>query len=49
MGAQANISDHQKFIFEGGYGRIFPSGERSGPAIFLSAGLLITLDRAHVK
>lgn len=49
VGAQAKISDNQRFIFEGGYGRIFPAGERSGPVIFLSAGVLITLDRAHVQ
>jgi len=49
VGAQANISENQKFIFEGGYGRIYPYGERSGAAFFLSAGILITLNRAHDK
>lgn len=40
LGTQANISTHQKFIFEGGYGYIFPDGEKAGPIIYLSGGLL---------
>lgn len=43
VGAQAEINKNQKFIFEGGYGRIFPSGEKSGPAFFVSAGLLFNI------
>jgi len=40
LGAQGNITKTQKFIIEGGYGYIFPDGEKNGPAFFISAGLL---------
>jgi len=39
LGAEGKISKHQKFILEGGYGRIFPKGEISGPAFYLSVGM----------
>ncbi|MGI9552998.1 MAG: hypothetical protein ACR2MT_17465 [Aurantibacter sp.] len=43
LGAEGRISENQKFILEGGYGYIFPQGERRGPAFYFSAGLLFII------
>lgn len=45
VGAQATINKTQSFIFEGGYGRIFPFGTTSGPALYVSAGVLFNVGR----
>ena len=42
-GAQGKISDNMKFIFEGGYGYLFPQGQKSGAVIYLSCGLLFKI------
>ena len=47
VGAQGKINAHQKFIFEGGYGYIFPKGEKSGPAFYLSVGLVFKIDESN--
>lgn len=47
IGAQGEISKNQKFIFEGGYGYIFPKGERRGPAFFVSVGLLFNIGKQN--
>ncbi|MEP5612638.1 MAG: hypothetical protein ABJP45_10330 [Cyclobacteriaceae bacterium] len=47
LGAQGEISDKQKFIFEGGYGYILPKDEKNGPAFYISAGLLFTFGRKN--
>lgn len=39
IGAEGKVSDNQTFIFEGGYGYVFPEGEDRGPVFYLSAGL----------
>lgn len=45
LGAQGKISDVQKFIIEGGYGYIFPQGEKKGPTFYLSIGLLFNFGK----
>ena len=45
LGAQAEINETQKFIFEGGYGYIFPEGTKSGPSFYVSAGLLFNVGK----
>lgn len=47
IGTQAEISKNQRFIFEGGYGRIFPNGRQSGPALYISAGLLFNIAKLN--
>ena len=47
LGAQGKITQNQKFIFEGGYGYIFPKGEKRGPAFYVSAGLLFYIGKSN--
>jgi len=49
LGTQGKISDHQKIIFEGGYGYIFPKGENKGPMFFLSVGLLFNIGKEEME
>lgn len=46
VGTQGRISDQQKFIFEGGYGYVFPNGEKAGPVLYLSGGVLFYIGNA---
>ncbi len=39
IGSEGRVSDNQSFIFEGGYGYVFPKGKDRGPVFYLSAGL----------
>ena len=39
VGTQGNIGENQKFIFEGGYGYIFPKEQSAAPVFYVSAGL----------
>ena len=45
LGTQAKISDNMKFIFEGGYGFIFPIGHPNGQTFYVSCGLLFNLNK----
>ncbi len=47
LGAQGRVSDRINFIFEGGYGYIFPVGHQSGKTLYLSCGLLFNLGKPH--
>jgi len=46
LGTQGRISERQKFIFEGGYGYVFPEGANPGPIVYLSGGLIFYVGKA---
>ena len=43
FGAEGRITKHQMFVFEGGYGYVFPEGHEAGPAFYYSAGLVFRI------
>ena len=45
LGAEGRISENQSFVFEGGYGYVFPEGEDRGPVFYVSAGLRFLIGR----
>lgn len=45
LGTQASVTENHKFIFEGGYGYIFPEDGKSGPAIYVSGGMLFYIGK----
>ena len=45
LGTQGKVNDNIKFIFEGGYGYIFPKGHKAGNTIYLSCGLLFNIGK----
>jgi len=49
LGTQGKVNSNINFIFEGGYGFIFPKGYRHGQAIYLSCGLLFNIGKTNKK
>ena len=45
LGTQGKIIDNHKFIFEGGFGYIFPDNHKPGTLIYLSCGLLFNIGK----
>lgn len=45
IGTQGKIGNNESFIFEGGFGYIFPKGEKSGAVIYLSCGVLFNIGK----
>jgi hypothetical protein len=45
IGTQGKLSENQRFIFEGGYGYVFPQGENAGTLVYVSGGLLFYIGR----
>lgn len=43
FGAEGRITQKQMFVFEGGYGYVFPEGQQAGPAFYYSAGLVFRI------
>ena len=47
LGTQATVNKNIKFIFEGGFGYLFPEDHKPGPTFFISCGLLMNIDRVR--
>ena len=45
VGTQATINKNMKFIFEGGFGYLFPEGHKPGPTLYISCGLLFNIEK----
>lgn len=45
LGAEAEVSINQKFIFEGGYGYVILSSNESAPVFFISIGILFNVGK----
>ncbi|MGD0710689.1 MAG: hypothetical protein ABR968_05855 [Bacteroidales bacterium] len=45
IGTQGIVNDNIKFIFEGGYGYIFPQGYKAGITIYVSCGILLNIGK----
>ena len=45
LGTQATINKNMKFIFEGGFGYLFPDGHKPGPTFYISTGLLFNIEK----
>lgn len=43
LGTQAKVAANERFIFEGGFGCIFPEQQRAGALIYLSCGMLFDI------
>ncbi len=49
IGAQGEVNENQKVIFEGGYGYVFPNGEDVGPALYVSVGVLLQIGEENSR
>lgn len=45
IGTQAHVNDHITFIFEGGYGYVYPEDHSPGNLLFVSCGILCNIGK----